>query len=145
MECNTSHPKTKNERLLTGVHVCEQTLCAPRSLNKKSEIFLSHLKVQNIHHFDVISSLTDIRTRHRGRQGSHVMKFFLFWPHFSTHSLTLCNQNILKGQEGRVMVISISRTDTGALRFCPIFHLYVDTSSLLSPFRLPAVPPLPLC
>lgn len=108
MECNIPHPKTKHERLLTGVHVCEQTWRAPRSPTDKvwhlTEIFLSRRKVQNLHHLGVSSSSTSTQGTEANRED---VKLFLFWPHLSTHSLTLCNRNVHKGG---VMITSISRT-----------------------------------
>lgn len=41
MECDTPPiQKQNNEKLLTGVHECEQTLYAPRSPTEKSDISL---------------------------------------------------------------------------------------------------------
>lgn len=104
MECNTSHPATKCERLLTGAHVCEQTIHAPRSPKGKSDISLKSLslsrrKVQNLHYLGVNSLITSKQGTEVDR-GSYVAKLFLFWPHLSTHSLAFCNQNIRKHRRG---------------------------------------------
>lgn len=128
MECNTSHPKAKYERLLTGVHVCEQTLRSPRSPKDKvwhlTEFFLSRRKVQNLHHLGVNSSSTSTQGTEANRED---LKFFLFWPRLSTHSLTLCNQNVHKGG---VMIISTSRTKKLHSQILPVFRPHSSLSFL---------------
>lgn len=102
-----------------------------------TEIFLSRRKVQNLHHLGVNSSS-------RSTQGTEADREDMLWIlpllapslHPPTHSL----KNIHKGG---VMIISITRTKTCALRFCPVFHTHIDSPHSLSLIRLTDVPPHP--
>lgn len=60
-------------------------------------------------------------------KGSHVMKFFPFWPHLSTRSLTLCNENILKERRGGWWSFPITGPTLVHSDSASNFRLHIDT------------------
>ena len=132
MECSTSKNKIWEA---FDWHACvwANITCTQQSKRKVSlkslapslSLSLSQ-EVSEPHHLGVNSALTSTQGTEAVR-GSRVMKFFPFWPHLSTHSLTLCNENILKERRGGWWSFPITGPTLVRSDSSPVFHLHIDT------------------
>lgn len=143
-ECNTSHPKAKYERLVPGMHLCEREHGVhPGRWTKTPTSNWNLWQEANLHLLCVNSSLTSTQGTEAGREAMlwNSPRFGLICPptHSLTHSLFVTQVSTGRGGGGGLMIISISRADSGASRLCPSLSAHqLDLPSL----QLPAAPPL---